>query len=122
MISFSVGDCDEDIISSVAKNKVAVMFSATWCRPCTILSPEFAKLAAETPDVLFEKVDTDMFQAASQHFGVAAMPTFLFFNNGKCVSRLVGGSSMLLRESIRKLLAADADAATTETSLLDKYA
>ncbi|KAJ2884182.1 glycerol ether metabolic process [Coemansia aciculifera] len=63
--------------------KVAVDFTATWCGPCKVIGPKFAKLAAEYPDVTFLKVDVDEVSEVAQDQKITAMPTFQFFVEGK---------------------------------------
>ena len=68
---------------------VAVDFSADWCGPCKQIAPIYQSLAAKhsVPGVLaFAKVDVDRAQDIAAAYRVSAMPTFLFFKEGKQVA------------------------------------
>ncbi len=68
-----------------------VDFSATWCGPCIMLGPIFEKVANEYADkVDFFKVDIDEAQNLAINLGIQAVPTIIFFKNGKEVKRQVG--------------------------------
>ncbi|KAI0023500.1 thioredoxin-like protein [Xylariomycetidae sp. FL0641] len=68
---------------------VAVDFFADWCPPCKAIAPHFASLAAahSLPGRLaFAKVNVDRVPDAARVHGVTAMPTFLFFKDGRQVA------------------------------------
>ncbi|KID83049.1 Thioredoxin-like protein [Metarhizium guizhouense ARSEF 977] len=75
---------------------VVVDFFADWCPPCRSIAPIFESLAAKhsKPGYLaFAKVNVDHVQAVAQKYRISAMPTFLFFKEGKQVA--VNGQSMI---------------------------
>ncbi|KJZ76131.1 Thioredoxin-like protein [Hirsutella minnesotensis 3608] len=68
---------------------VAVDFYADWCPPCKTIAPVFESLAAKhgRPGILaFAKVNVDHVQSVAQTYRISAMPTFLFFKDGKQVA------------------------------------
>ena len=88
---------------------VVIDFWATWCGPCRVISPVFAKLSDDPAfaGVEFYKVDVDQQDQIAQEVGVRAvrhihvivfvpsldfiqMPTFALFKKGEKVSDLVG--------------------------------
>ncbi len=70
---------------------VVVDFWATWCGPCRMLAPAIEQLAADYEGkALVGKVDVDEEQALAMRFGVASIPTVIFFKDGKEVGRKVG--------------------------------
>ncbi|KAI0096451.1 thioredoxin-like protein [Nemania sp. FL0031] len=75
---------------------VAVDFYADWCPPCKAIAPIYEKLAAQhTVDgiLAFAKVNVDHVQDAARTHGVTAMPTFMFFKEGRQVA--VNGRKMI---------------------------
>ncbi|KAM5353491.1 hypothetical protein ACJ41O_000141 [Fusarium nematophilum] len=86
---------------------VAVDFFADWCPPCKAIAPVFESLAAKhsVPDVLaFAKVNVDHVQDVARTHRITAMPTFLFFKDGKQVA--VNGQAMIRGADPRTLGAA----------------
>nr|CEG05151.1 unnamed protein product [Fusarium clavum]CEG05890.1 unnamed protein product [Fusarium clavum] len=68
---------------------VVVDFFADWCPPCKIIAPVYESLATKhsVDNVLaFAKVNVDHVQDAARQYGITAMPTFLFFKDGKQVT------------------------------------
>lgn len=86
---------------------VAVDFFADWCPPCKTIAPVFESLATthSVPGILaFAKVNVDHVQDAARTYRVTAMPTFLFFKEGKQVA--VNGQAMIQGADPRSLGAA----------------
>jgi thioredoxin len=55
-----------------------------WCGPCKILSPVLEKLALEGLIKVF-KVDLEQNRPLGERFSIYAIPTLLFFKEGKLV-------------------------------------
>ncbi|KAK0662107.1 thioredoxin-like protein [Cercophora samala] len=71
------------LLSSTAH--VVVDFYADWCPPCRAIAPHFSELAekhSSTGNLAFAKVNVDHVHDIASRYGVSAMPTFLFFQNG----------------------------------------
>lgn len=74
----------EALLSSTAN--VVVDFYADWCPPCRAIAPVFSKLAdsyAVGDQLAFAKVNVDHVKEISARYGITAMPTFVFFRDGK---------------------------------------
>lgn len=76
-------------LTSAAKLTV-VDFFATWCGPCKAIAPHFANLAAQKTNVNFVKVDVDKSRDIAQQYQIRAMPTFIFFKNGRVIETIEG--------------------------------
>ncbi|CAA0843425.1 Thioredoxin H5 [Striga hermonthica] len=83
-----------------SKKLVVVDFTASWCPPCRFIAPVLAEMAKKTPHVIFLKVDVDELQAVAQEYEVEAMPTFLFFKEGKVIDRIVGADKDDLQKKV----------------------
>jgi thioredoxin 1 len=83
------GEFDAEVVQSPLP--AVVDFYATWCGPCKRLSPMLDELAGPlTNKIKFVKVNVDEAPALSQRFAIQAIPTLLFFKNGKVVDQIVG--------------------------------
>jgi len=79
---------------------VVADFYATWCGPCRELSPLLDKLAGGYTDkIKFVKINVDESPGLAQNFQVQAIPTLIFFKDGKVADRTTG----LLPETDLKL-------------------
>jgi thioredoxin 1 len=64
---------------------------APWCGPCRMMSPVIDELAeGYKGKVTFAKVNTDENQDIASRYQVMAIPTLLFFKDGKLAERKVG--------------------------------
>lgn len=88
---------DQEIASGV----VLVDFYAEWCGPCRAISPVLDKLSKEESVI---KVDIDKTPDLAKKFNVSAIPTLLFFKDGKEADRIVGLTTLsALRETAERL-------------------
>ncbi|KAI1340965.1 Allergen Fus c 2 [Xylariaceae sp. FL0016] len=86
---------------------VAIDFYADWCQPCKVIAPHYQKFAAQRgiPGVFaFAKANVDTAQDVARQYGISAMPTFMFFKEGKQVA--VNGMKMIQGGDMRSLSAA----------------
>ena len=72
---------------------VLVDFWASWCGPCTMLSPIVEQLAEEHPEIAVGKVNVDEAPELAQRFQVSAIPTLVLFKDGKAMDISVGVKS-----------------------------
>ena len=65
---------------------VLVDFYADWCGPCRML----AQVLEELESVTIYKIDTEESKNIAAEFKVSALPSVVFFKDGKEVKRLIG--------------------------------
>ena len=83
---------DDTFYKYVERNDMPVLvdFWASWCGPCQIMAPVFSKIAAQSPGLLFAKVNTEQAQKISSTAGIRSIPTLIMFKQGKELARTSG--------------------------------
>ncbi|MBN2142628.1 thioredoxin [Candidatus Woesearchaeota archaeon] len=81
---------DNEFEAKTKKGSVIIDFYADWCGPCKMMSPIFEKVAGETKDVSFFKLDVDSNPESADKAGVRSIPTLLFLKDGEEVDRITG--------------------------------
>lgn len=77
-----------------SKLPVVLDVYATWCPPCRMVAPIIAKLAEEMQGkVKFVKMNIDNEPELGSKLDVRAMPTFVYFQDGKEIHRHVGAGT-----------------------------
>ena len=76
----------EDFERTITDNDIVfVDFWASWCGPCRMFAPVYEKAAAEHPDIVFGKVDTEAEQALAAAANITSIPTLMAFKGGTLV-------------------------------------
>lgn len=73
------------------KKLVLIDFFASWCGPCSMLSPVLEAYSKEHSDVLeVYKINVDEAPEISAQYNVSALPTLILLKDGKETQRSVG--------------------------------
>ncbi|KAI2789739.1 Thioredoxin [Penicillium oxalicum] len=90
-----------------SQEPVVVDFFATWCGPCKAIAPVVEKMSENAPSVKFYKVDVDQLAEVAQENGISAMPTFVFFKDGKKVDEFTvrGAQRDLIQKRVNEISA-----------------
>lgn len=99
---------DENVHDIIATGQpVVVDFWATWCGPCVAMAPTIDKIAEDYDGrVIVGKYNMDEQNDLAVECRVMALPTILFFKDGKKTTlRLAGSQSYdAIKEKIEELL------------------
>ncbi|WP_054029253.1 thioredoxin [Desulfatitalea tepidiphila] len=89
IMEISDSSFDSEILKS--DKPVVVDFWAPWCGPCKAIGPVLEDLAGTYGDqVKFTKCNVDDNPVTPGKFGIKAIPTLIFFKEGKVVDQITG--------------------------------
>ncbi len=92
----------ENFNDKVASSDIVILdFWAPWCGPCRQFAPIFEKVAAEYPDILFGKINTEEEQEIAGFFQIQSIPTVMVLRENIGLFQQAG---MLPEESLRDLI------------------
>lgn len=85
-----VDDLTKDELTSLTKNGRSVMFfTASWCGDCKFIKPAMPDIETDFSDVDFTEVDVDDSIDMAQEMNIFGIPSFVAYQDGKEVGRLV---------------------------------
>jgi thioredoxin 1 len=73
--------------------KTILYFTADWCQPCKRVKPIVEELNRESFPGIFQVIDVDIEKEMAQTFEIRSVPTFILFDEGKEVNRIIGAQS-----------------------------
>ena len=103
---------DNSIDSFVTQSGIVVIDCwAVWCGPCRTMEPIMKQLAKEwSGNVTIGKLNVDQNPRTSMKYGIASIPNFLVFQDGKFLGNVVGAVGKKPFEKLfKKLLSGDKD-------------
>ena len=76
----------------IASSDCFVDFFATWCGPCKMLTPVIEEMDEKGAfgDVKILKIDVDECSNIARDYRIQAVPTLMFFRNGKLANTTMG--------------------------------
>lgn len=78
----------EKVVDS--KEKAIVYFFASWCGPCKTMKPIMAELLNEGVKIYKIDIENNELRKVIYDAGIRAIPTYVYYNNGKEVTRNYG--------------------------------
>ncbi len=89
IVNLSDGTFDAEVLQ--ADKLVLVDFWAPWCAPCLAMMPVIEAVAESYSDkIKVAKINVDENPATPMKYGIRAVPTLIFFSQGKVEETLIG--------------------------------
>ena len=99
VINITKNNFREEVVNS--GKTVLLDFWASWCGPCSMLSPIIDEIAEDRTDIKVGKVNVDEEPELSSAFQVMSIPTVVVMKNGNVTGKSIG---VRPREDIEAML------------------
>jgi thioredoxin 1 len=87
-----------DFLNELERHHFAIVdYYASWCGSCRLFAPIFAKVAEETPEIAFFKVDGDAHPVARDVLEIDNLPFVAVFEKGNAI----GGTNISTEKDLR---------------------
>ena len=105
------GSFDSQVLQS--DKPVLVDFWAPWCGPCKAIGPAVEELAETYGDRFrFAKCNVDQNPETPEKYGIRAIPTLIFYNQGQVVDKITGAVGQTVLEDVIKRVLSGAEPST----------
>ncbi len=105
VLEINDGNFESEVLQS--DKPVLVDFWAPWCGPCKAISPSIEELASGDfgEKIKFTKCNVDENPVTPGKYGIKAIPTLIFFKDGKIEEQITGMvSKSKIEESLNKIV------------------
>lgn len=94
---------DDELTEKIkGEEKTLVLFSAEWCGPCKVLTPNMVTVSEELKESYnFVKADISETEENTKRFGIRNIPTCILIQGDKEIARFSGVKNA---EQIKKFL------------------
>jgi thiol-disulfide isomerase/thioredoxin len=94
----------DNIEESFNENKAIVYFTATWCQPCKLIKPQFARAGTIDNENSYYVVDVDNIDPEYLgEYNIMSVPQILVLSYGKLVKRVEGRTSDEILEEVKNV-------------------
>lgn len=80
---------EHELLAKVATGSFVLFFSADWCPDCQFIKPVMPEIERDFPQYHFIAVDRDQNIDLAAAFNIFGIPSFVVFQDGREIGRLV---------------------------------
>ncbi|MGR3741589.1 thioredoxin family protein [Companilactobacillus sp. DQM5] len=80
---------ENELKKVIGDDRVMLFFTATWCSDCRFIKPRMPEIEKENSNYKWIEVDRDANMDIARELRVMGIPSFVAFDNGEEIGRLV---------------------------------
>jgi len=96
-----------EVVEDIEKTfigKSVVYFTATWCQPCKLIKPQFARAGTIDKENNYYIVDVDnLDEKYLQQYNIMSVPQILVLDYGQEVKKVEGRTSETILEEVKNV-------------------